>query len=354
MALHLITGYAGEEHITSADQGAYNMGTFGEGEFVLDRGSKFAATVVTNNQITIANGEALMQGRFIKLAVGTTESVTIDNGSSGMKRKDLIVLRYSKDAGTGIESVALAVKKGTPSSGTPSDPAVTTGTITDGTDLVNEMKLYRVNLDGLNIVSVDTLFSLKTTMVEYMDEYQLPVADADTLGGVKIGTNITRASDGKISIPDGSTSTKGILKVGSGLSVSDGAVSLNLPTASETTKGGIKVPSNKSLYVADSALQFRTYEDRSNISIYAQSSTVSIGGREIRYEITNSSLINRLRNGWIKALYFDFMSSAPVTWTIESAWYANGEYTIMVKFLNTGTTSYSLPDATLYYGYIGV
>lgn len=185
MALHLITGYAGQEHITSADQGAYNMGTFGEGEFVLDRGSKFAATVVTNNQITIANGEALMQGRFIKLAVGTTESVTIDNGSSGMKRKDLIVLRYSKDAGTGIESVALAVKKGTPDASSPSDPAVTTGTITDGTDLVNEMKLYRVNLDGLNIVSVDTLFSVKTTMVEYMDEYQLPVADADTLGGVK-------------------------------------------------------------------------------------------------------------------------------------------------------------------------
>lgn len=226
MALHLITGYAGQEHITSADQGAYNMGTFGEGEFVLDRGNKLGATVVTNNSITIADGEALMQGRFIKLPVGTTESVSIDNGASGMKRKDLIVLRYSKDAGTGIESVALAVKKGTPDASSPSDPAVTIGTITDGTDLVNEMKLYRVNLDGLNIVSVDTLFSVKTTMVEYMDEYQLPVADADTLGGVKVGTNITRALDGTISIPDGTTSSKGIVQIGENLQINEGKLTV--------------------------------------------------------------------------------------------------------------------------------
>ena len=185
MALHLITGYAGQEHVTSADQGAYNMGTYGEGEFVLDRGNKLAATVASNNSITIADGEAMMQGRFIKLPVGTTESVAIDNGTSGMKRKDLIVLRYTKDANTGVETVAFAVKKGTPSSGTPSDPSVTTGDITDGNDLVNEMKLYRVNLDGINIASLDTLFSVKPPMVKYMDEYQLPVASSGVLGGVK-------------------------------------------------------------------------------------------------------------------------------------------------------------------------
>lgn len=189
MALHLITGYAGVEHVTSADQGAYNMGTFGEGEFVLDRGSKFAATIASNNSITIANGEALMQGRFIKLPVGTTESVAIDNGTSGMKRKDLIVLRYTKNASTGVETVAFAVKKGTPVAGEPFDPSVTTGNITDGNDLVNEMKLYRVNLNGINIASLDTLFSVKPTMVEYMDEYQLPVATSSVLGGVKAYSN---------------------------------------------------------------------------------------------------------------------------------------------------------------------
>ena len=234
MALHLITGYAGTEHITSADQGAYNMGTFGEGEFVLDRGSKFAATVASNNSITIADGEALMQGRFIKLPVGTTESVSIDNGSSGMKRKDLIVLRYTKDSNTGVETAAFAVKKGTPSSSTPSDPSITTGNITDGTDLVNEMKLYRVNIDGLNITAVDTLFSTKYTMVEYMDSYQLPIATASRLGGVKIGDGINV----------------------------DGAGIISLKTASENQKGGVKVFEQGYSYISN---ENRVYMDNTGV-----------------------------------------------------------------------------------------
>ena len=213
MALHLITGYAGTEHITSADQGAYNMGTFGDGEFVLNRGSKFAATVVTNNSITIANGEAMMQGRYIKLPIGTSESVSIDNGTSGQKRKDLIVLRYEKNSGTGVETATLAVKKGTPSSDTPSDPSVTTGNITDGTDLVNEMKLYRVNLNGLNIESVDTLFSVKTNMVDYMDNYQMPVATDETLGGVKIYKGLQIDASGNLSVKDATDIEKGGARV---------------------------------------------------------------------------------------------------------------------------------------------
>lgn len=230
MALHLITGYAGTEHITSADQGAYNMGTFGSGEFVLNRGSKFAATVVSNNSITIANGEAMMQGRYIKLPLGTTESVSIDNGTSGMKRKDLIVLRYSKNGDTGVESVALAVIKGTPAASNPSDPSHTTGTITDGTDSTNDMLLYRVNIDGLTINSLDTLFSVKTSMVDYMDNYQLPNASVGQLGGIKIPLIHTgyRTNDGSLYIDLANNSGAGLVKPASsgGLYAADGEMRL--------------------------------------------------------------------------------------------------------------------------------
>lgn len=233
MALHLITGYAGEEHITSADQGAYNMGTYGEGEFVLDRGNKFGATVVSNNSITIADGEAMMQGRYIRLAAGTTASVAIDNGSQGMNRKDLICLRYEKNSGTGVESVSFVVKKGTASSSTPSDPSYTTGTITDGTDLVNEMPLYRVNLSGLNISSLDSLFSVKTSMVEYMANYQLPTATASVKGGVKVGDGLQIASE-ILSVKKANRGTEYSLELQTPISVSTGffnktAVRLNYP-----------------------------------------------------------------------------------------------------------------------------
>ena len=293
MALHLITGYAGQEHVTSADQGAYNMGTYGEGEFVLDRGSKFAATVASNNSITIANGEAMMQGRFIKLPVGTTESVTIDNGTSGMKRKDLIVLRYSKNSSTGVETVAFAVKKGTPSSGTPSDPSVTTGNITDGNDLVNEMKLYRVNLDGINITSLDTIFLVKQTMVEYMDEYQLPVATASVLGGVKKGANINIGNDGTLSIPIASGTNLGVVRgSGDNVTVFDGYI--NVPTASQSGKGVVSVgyglrESNGNLYTPRN---FSRGSGSANV-------TESIAPKQLKQvtaTITNSTVVEDFNN----------------------------------------------------------
>ena len=273
MALHLVTGYAGEAHITSADQGTYNMGTFGEGEFVLNRGAKFAATIVTNNQITIADGEAMMQGRYIKMTQGTSEDVAIDNGTVGMKRNDLICLRYERDLATGEETATFVVKKGTESSTTPSDPSYTQGVITDDDDAVNEMPLYRVGINGINIEAVTTLFAVKVSMVEYMTEYQMPVASSSQLGAVKIGSGIN-VSNGTISVtgyslPTASSSTKGGVKVsntssnglymngeglylqsatssqkggiyvGTGLSASSGTVSLN--TASSSSLGGVKV-----------------------------------------------------------------------------------------------------------------
>jgi len=214
MALHLITGYAGQEHITSADQGAYNEATFGSGQFVLNRGQKFRATILTNNSIQIADGEAMLQGRYIKMATGATETLSIDNGTSGYKRIDRIVIRYSKDTSTSVESASLVVIKGASTTTTPSAPAYTTGNITDGDDVTADMPLYTVNIDGINITSVVSSFVTKTSMVDYMDNYQMPAATVVNKGAVRVGDGLNVATDGTLSVPTASYSTKGIAKVG--------------------------------------------------------------------------------------------------------------------------------------------
>ena len=93
MSLHLVTGYAGAEHIQSQDQGSFNIAAFGEGQYVLDHGNKFEADILAGNTVRIKDGDMIMQGRHLRLAAGTTEEVTIDNGTAGMQRKDLIVAR---------------------------------------------------------------------------------------------------------------------------------------------------------------------------------------------------------------------------------------------------------------------
>lgn len=158
--MHLVTGYAGQAHVTAADQGSLNAALFGEESYVLDRGSKLAATVASNNKITIADGDIMMQGRHARIAEGSTVDLTIENGTQGNLRNDLIVARYTKNSSTGVEAVNLVVIKGTPAASSPADPAYTVGDIINDHVAQADMPLYRVKLNGLTVQSVTALFTL--------------------------------------------------------------------------------------------------------------------------------------------------------------------------------------------------
>ena len=156
--LHLVTGTKGKKHVTSADHASFHAAIFGEGQYVLNRGSRFATTTVTNNQIRVADGDILMQGRHIRLNEGTYIDLTIENGTQGMLRNDLIVARYTKDSATGIEDCNLMVIKGTAAASNPVDPAYTDADIINDHVLLADMPLYRVPLDGLNVQELVPLF----------------------------------------------------------------------------------------------------------------------------------------------------------------------------------------------------
>ncbi len=154
--VHLVTGYAGASHITAADQGSFNAAIFGAGQYVLDRGSKLAATVVTNNQIRIADGDLLMQGRHIRLE--SYVDLTIDSGTQGRNRNDLIVARYTRNNSTGVEDCNIVVIKGTATTGTASDPSYTAKNLLEGNVSQNDMPLYRVPLSGITVGTLVKLF----------------------------------------------------------------------------------------------------------------------------------------------------------------------------------------------------
>lgn len=146
--MKIITGYTGTKNVTAnADQGLH-QGIFGTGNYVLNVGNKFAATLANANTVTLQDGEGIMQGVHFRIDPGTSESVTIQSGTAGYKRIDLICARYTKDAVTGIEAVNLVVIAGTPSSSTPTEPSYTQGDILGG-DTLAEFPLWKVTLDGL-------------------------------------------------------------------------------------------------------------------------------------------------------------------------------------------------------------
>lgn len=176
MALHLVTGYAGKAHITSADQGAFNSAIFGRENYVLNTGNCFSASAVTSNTVKVLDGEVIMQGRQIRLEPGDYEEVTIENGTQGYKRNDLVCIRYTKDSETGVEDSVFAVIKGTPDATLAVDPNYNEGNILDGI-LTVDLPLYRVPLDGLNVGEIVPLFETKKNLDERMSELETGKVD---------------------------------------------------------------------------------------------------------------------------------------------------------------------------------
>lgn len=162
MGIHLVTGYAGQAHITSADQGAFNAGHIGTGDYVLALGKMFEGTIVSSiNTVRIYDGHISMQGRHISMDVDTFESFKISPPGSLYRRADLIVMRYTKNVDTGVETAELAIKTGKiVASGNPIvTPECTTGDILNGA-ITHEMPLYRVVCENEKIKRLDCLFTV--------------------------------------------------------------------------------------------------------------------------------------------------------------------------------------------------
>lgn len=161
----LVTGHANKAHVTAEQAAGLNAGILGLDDYVLDVHDKFKITVVSANRVTIGTGELVMQGRHV--SQGTPEDLIVTNGSQGQKRNDLIVCRYTKGAQS-IESAKLVVVRGTPTTGTPTDPAVNTTSPLDG-GTTYDMPLYRIPLDGIAIGTPVPLFNVLRPMSDVWD-----------------------------------------------------------------------------------------------------------------------------------------------------------------------------------------
>lgn len=191
--VHLVTGYAGEAHVAAEDMASLFAAIIGSGQYVLNRGNMFAASVVSNNQIRIMDGDILMQGRHIRLDGGTYLDLAIDNGSQGYKRNDLIVARYTKNSATGVEECSLVVIKGTETTSEASDPEFTSGDILSG-DVQNDFPLYRIPLDGLNVLPLVSLFdTLAETISGVVSTLNQKVPITRKIAGLNMNADITVA-----------------------------------------------------------------------------------------------------------------------------------------------------------------
>lgn len=157
--MELITGYQLEDHVTSLQDAMWHRGIWKD-DCIIFVGENLKAEVISNNEIRVRSGILNMQGKFCSIDMNTYDSLTINNGTAGENRIDLIVARYEKNNETQVEDVRLKVIQGTPSIATPSVPSYTEGNIDNG-DLIAELPLFKVNIEGINITKVECVIEVQ-------------------------------------------------------------------------------------------------------------------------------------------------------------------------------------------------
>ncbi|MBO9161985.1 MAG: hypothetical protein J7E10_13720 [Escherichia coli] len=145
MAFEIVDGMTGTKHISSDDLSALNIATIGKANCVLEYGDNFKLTMASANNATLGTGVGMVGGKRFWNQAAT--SLAVQSGTQGQKRNDLVVARYAKTS-AGIESITPVVIKGTPSTGTAADPATTS----------NDLKLWRIPLNGISVGTPVALF----------------------------------------------------------------------------------------------------------------------------------------------------------------------------------------------------
>ena len=155
MAFDGVFAFQGKDHITASQLGRIVEGVAGKGRYVLPTLNQMTAEMQTANKVRVGTGDLVMDGRVVTNE--TAVDLTVESGTSGYKRNDLVVCRYTKNASTGVENFAAEVVKGTPTTGTAADPEVTEGDISAGSASA-VMPLWRIPLDGINAGTPVKLF----------------------------------------------------------------------------------------------------------------------------------------------------------------------------------------------------
>lgn len=178
--MEIITGRTGEPHVYAADDAEIYRLFLGDGDFLLTTGNQLQASMNGTTQVRVYDGSLMMQGRLAKIRPSDGyDTLTLDIGTVGYKRVDLIVAEYKQtvvteqreiegeivDVVDKFDSVELKVVKGTPNANNYVEPAITTGNIDDGE--THQVKLWAVQLDGINFNAlVDYRVILDTTPIQ--------------------------------------------------------------------------------------------------------------------------------------------------------------------------------------------
>lgn len=163
--MEIVSGRTGKPHVTSQQFRQMIEGTIGQESCIITSGENLEPELAANNLLKIRSGMMSHHGNVSSVNIGTYDEVELTNGSQGMKRIDLVVNRYTRNAETNIEKNEWVVIMGTPVASNPVAPTYTVGNLQKG-DLVDDCPVFELHYDGINVTEVKKLLSVLPNVAE--------------------------------------------------------------------------------------------------------------------------------------------------------------------------------------------
>ena len=206
MTIELVDGKAGTAHISSEDKAIIHQAKFGAGDMVFEWGDAMSCTMQSANKAVIGTGCASIQG--LDWHITNPETVTIQSGSSGKNRNDIICAHYHRETSTGVEKVELVAFKGVPSDAAAVDPTIPSAKILNGAADAY-MPLWRIPLTGITAGTPVRLFNKRYAL---WDSVTLPFGNGNgnSNGGIypigKVSNpNAIKSLNGRATLSSGTT-----------------------------------------------------------------------------------------------------------------------------------------------------
>lgn len=158
MAQKAITIYTPDSvapHIYAEDDAQIHRALIGSSGITL-ADNQLACTIVNDNKVRLASGLYSMQGYMIAVQAGTTEDLTVDSGSAGAYRHDLVIADFVRGGGSTADAFEFKIVKGTnaTSASAATDPSLVQDDLTTGGSHRQEI-LYRLIINGTEISTVE-------------------------------------------------------------------------------------------------------------------------------------------------------------------------------------------------------
>lgn len=163
--MEIVSGLGEKPHVTSQQFRQILEGTIGQKSYIITSGENLEPELAANNLLKIRSGMMSHHGNVSSVKIGTYDEVELTNGSQGMKRIDLVVNRYTRNAETNIEKNEWVVIMGTPVASNPVAPAYTVGNLQKG-DLVDDCPIFELHYDGINVTEVKKMLSVLPNVAE--------------------------------------------------------------------------------------------------------------------------------------------------------------------------------------------